>query len=105
MAFWNLVGSQLEEFRPGVLSKAEIGDDLIMACMHIAAGEEDSGHSHHFDQCGVVLEGRLEMFIGKDRQLLKKNDCYFIPSGERHGWKTFDEPVRILDVSAKQVIE
>jgi quercetin dioxygenase-like cupin family protein len=102
MAFWDLLTLQLEEFRPGILSKAEIGENLIMVCMRIDPGKEDSGHTHPFDQCGIVLEGQIEMFSGQNRQLLKANECYFIPSGEYHGWKTFDEPVKILDVSLKQ---
>ncbi len=28
-------------------------------------------------------------------------DTYFIPAGVTHGWKTFDDPARLLDVSAK----
>jgi hypothetical protein len=28
-------------------------------------------------------------------------DTYFIPAGVIHGWKTFDVPARILNVSAK----
>ncbi len=35
MAFWNLATLQLEQFRPGIMSKAEIGNDLIMVCMQI----------------------------------------------------------------------
>jgi quercetin dioxygenase-like cupin family protein len=102
MSFWNLATLQLEEFRPGILSKAEIGENLIMVCMQIGPGREDSGHVHPFDQCGIVLEGRLEMFSGQKRQLLSANECYFIPAGEPHGWKTFEEPVKILDVSLRQ---
>ncbi len=102
MAFWNLGTLQLEEFRPGIKSKAEIGNNLIMVCMQIGQGEEDIGHEHSFDQCGIVLEGQIEMFAGQERQLLNTNDCYFIPSGERHGWKTFDKPVTVLDISLKQ---
>jgi len=30
VAFWNLGTIELEEFRPGIMSKAEIGDNLIM---------------------------------------------------------------------------
>jgi len=85
-----------------MMSKAEIGNDLIMVCMQIDQGKEDNGHEHPFDQCGIVLEGRIEMFIGQERRLLTANECYFVPSGERHGWKTFDQPVKILDVSPKQ---
>ena len=102
MTFWNLETLELEEFRPGIMSKAEFGDNLIMVCMEMDAGKEDTGHEHAFDQCGIVLEGRIEMFIGKERKLLNSNESYFIPSGEQHGWKTFDKPVKVLDISSKQ---
>jgi mannose-6-phosphate isomerase-like protein (cupin superfamily) len=105
MAFWNLGTLQLEEFRPGIMSKAEIGDNLIMVCMEIGAKKEDTGHKHTFDQCGIVVEGEIEMFIGEDRRLLNVNESYFIQSGEQHGWKTFDKSVKILDISLKQSIE
>ena len=102
MTFWNLGTLELEEFRPGIKSKAEIGSELIMVCMEIDARKEDTGHKHAFDQCGVVLEGEIEMFLGEKRKLLHANESYFIPSGKQHGWKTLDNPVRILDVSLKQ---
>jgi quercetin dioxygenase-like cupin family protein len=70
--------------------------------MEIGAGKEGTGHKHPFDQCGIVIEGKIEMFIGKERKLLKPNESYFIPSGERHGWKTLDNPVKVLDISLKQ---
>jgi len=102
MAFWNLGTLQLEEFRPGIMSKAELGDNLIMVCMEIGAEKEDTGHKHTFDQCGIVLEGQIEMFIGENSRLLNSNETYFIPSGEQHGWKTFDKSVKLLDITLKQ---
>ena len=105
MAFWNLSTLQLEEFRPGIMSKAKLGNELIMVCMEIDPKKEDPGHKHTFDQCGIVLEGQIEMFIGEDRRLLNANESYFIPSGEQHGWKTFDKSVKILDISLKQPLE
>ena len=102
MGIWNLSTLQLEEFRPGIMSKAEIGENLIMVCMEIGPGKEDTGHEHPFDQCGIVLAGQIEMFIGDARNTLNSNESYFIPAGVRHGWKTFTEPVRLLDVSGKQ---
>ncbi|MBT8333253.1 MAG: cupin domain-containing protein [Desulfobacterales bacterium] len=101
MAFWNLDTLRLEEFRPGILSKAEIGDNLIMVVMEIEAEKEDRGHSHNYDQCGIVVDGKIEMYIGKERRILTSNESYFIPSGLQHGWKTFDESVKLLDVSIK----
>ena len=101
MTFWNLNTLKLEEFRPGIVSKAEIGKELIMVCMEIYADKEDSGHIHDFDQCGIVIDGVIEMFIGEERMRLKSNQSYFIPSGVKHGWKTFSEAAKILDVSLK----
>ncbi|RJR31999.1 MAG: cupin domain-containing protein [Desulfobacteraceae bacterium] len=102
MPFWNLSTLELAEFRPGIMSKAEIGENLVMALMQIGPGKEDTGHQHPFDQCGVVLEGHIEMFVGQERRTLGANQGYFIPSGVRHGWKTLDIPAKILDVSVKQ---
>jgi len=101
MGIWNLATLQLEEFRPGIMSKAEIGENLIMVCMEIGPDMEDPGHEHPFDQCGVVLDGQIEMFIGNERHTFNPNESYFIPANVRHGWKSFTEPVKLLDVSAK----
>lgn len=103
MTFWNVNTLQLQPFRPGISSKAEKGNDLIMVCMEIAAGTEDTGHAHAFDQCGLVLSGEIDMFVGEKKHLLTAGSSYFIPAGTRHGWKTFDAPVKLLDVSPAKV--
>jgi quercetin dioxygenase-like cupin family protein len=91
----------LQEFRPGIRSMAEFGDKLVMACMEIGPEKEDAGHQHPFEQCGIVIEGKIEMFIGDERSILEVMDTYFIPAGVMHGWKTFEVPARLIDVSAK----
>ena len=102
MGFWEKLHSlDLQEFRPGIFSKAEMGQDLVMACMEIGAEKEDSGHEHPFEQCGLVIQGKIEMFIGDDRRVLEPMEVYFIPKGVFHGWKTFAEPVKVLDITAK----
>ncbi len=40
-----------------------------MALIEIGPGKEDTGHQHPFEQCGVVTEGEIEMFVGDDRQV------------------------------------
>lgn len=103
MAFWSGVNSlNLQDFRPGIKSKAEFGNRLTMALMEIAPEKQDAGHQHSFEQCGIVVEGEIEMFVGDDRQVLRAMDAYFIPAGVVHGWKTFAVAVKIMDVSAKQ---
>jgi unsaturated pyranuronate lyase len=102
MTFWDLNTIQLEEFKPGILSKAEIGENLIMVCMEIEADKEDTGHKHKFDQCGLILNGKIEMYIGEKSKLLYPNESYFIPAGVKHGWKTFEKSVTLIDVSLKE---
>jgi unsaturated pyranuronate lyase len=101
MAFWKLADLSLAEFRPGIKSQVETGRNLIMACMEIGPGQEDAGHEHDFDQCGLVLDGRLEMYIGQEQKTLGPGEAYFISAGQRHGYKTLERPARVLDVSLK----
>ena len=101
MAFWQASKMQLAAFRPGIMSAVEIGEQLIMVCMEIAPEQRDDGHEHVFDQCGIVLAGEIEMFIGTDRRLLCAGDCYFIPAGQRHGWRTFAGLVKLFDITLK----
>lgn len=104
MAFWNLDTLKLVQFRPGITSKAEIGSNLIMACMEIGADMEDTGHDHPFDQCGIVIDGQIEMFVGGERKILSAHESYFIPAGVRHGWKTFASPTKLLDICQAQAV-
>jgi hypothetical protein len=69
MGFWDLKALKLDEFRPGIWSKLESGTNLTMAFMEIAPNKEGSAHDHPFDQCGVVLEGEIEMSIQEKNKL------------------------------------
>jgi quercetin dioxygenase-like cupin family protein len=102
MSFWSLKTLTLDEFRPGIRSKLESGTNLTMAFMEIAPNKEGSPHDHPFDQCGIVIEGEIEMSVGEERKLLRPMETYFIPAGIKHTWKTFATSARILDVVAKQ---
>jgi len=102
MSFWNLKTLKLDEFRPGIWSKLESGKNLTMAFMEIAPNKEGSAHDHPFDQCGVVIEGEIEMSIEEEKKLMRSMETYFIPAGAKHNWKTFALPAKILDVVVKQ---
>ncbi len=101
MTFHRLDTLELSPFRPNINSHAEIGKDLVMVFMEIAAGAEDSGHTHPFDQCGLVLSGSIEMFVGEEKRVLHARDCYFLPAGVTHGWKTLADPATLLDVTPR----
>lgn len=101
MGFWNLKTLKLGEFRPGIWSRIETGANLTMAFMEIASDREGTTHSHPFDQCGIIVEGEIEMFVGEERKLLRPMETYFIPAGLSHNWRTKTLPAKILDVVAK----
>jgi quercetin dioxygenase-like cupin family protein len=102
MGFRDLKTIKLDEFRPGILSKVESGKDLTMAFMEIAPNREGTAHDHPFDQCGIVIEGEIEMSVAEDKKLLKPMETYFIPAGTKHNWKTLSLPSKILDIVVKQ---
>jgi quercetin dioxygenase-like cupin family protein len=102
MGFWKLKTLKLDEFRPGIRSKLESGTNLTMAFMEISPNKEGTAHDHPFDQCGIVIEGEIEMFVGEEKRLLKPMETYFIPAGLKHNWKTSDPTAKILDVVAIQ---
>ena len=101
MGFWDLKALKLEEFRPGIWSKVESGANLTMAVMEISANREGPPHDHAFDQCGIVIEGEIEISAGGEKKLLKPMETYFIPAGKPHGWKTYNSAAKIVDVVAK----
>ncbi|MGZ3592020.1 MAG: cupin domain-containing protein [Thermodesulfobacteriota bacterium] len=102
MGFWDLKTLKLDEFRPGIRSKLESGSNLTMAFMEIAPNKDGTAHDHPFDQCGVVIEGEIEMSVGEEKKLLKPMETYFIPTGVKHNWKTMFSAAKILDIVVKQ---
>ncbi len=102
MGFWDLKTLRLDEFRPGIRSKLEAGANLTMAFMEISPNQEGAPHGHPFDQCGIVVEGEIEMSIGEEKKLLRPMETYFIQAAVRHYWKTNALGAKILDVVGKQ---
>ena len=102
MGFWDLRTLKLDEFRPGIRSKVESGENLTIALMEIAPNKEGTAHDHPFDQCGIVIEGEIEMSVGEENRLLNPMETYFIPAGVKHNWKTAGLSAKILDIVVKQ---
>ena len=84
MGFWDLKTLKLDEFRPGILSKVESGKNLTMAFMEIAPNKKGTDHDHPFDQCGIVIEGEIELSVGEENKLLRPMETYLILSGVTH---------------------
>lgn len=56
--------------------------------MEFSEDAEVPEHSHD-SQWGIVLEGKIELTIGKDRDTYSKGDRYFIPHGVKHSAKIY----------------
>jgi quercetin dioxygenase-like cupin family protein len=101
MPFIDFSDLDLKDFRPGIKSWAQIGENQIMAVMTIEAGIEDAGHSHPLEQSGIILEGIFKLTIAGETKSLGPGQGYFIPAGVHHAWSVPDGPVKIVDVSSK----
>ncbi len=101
MPFIDFLGLDLKDFQPGIKSWAQMGEQLIVAVMTIEAGMEDPGHTHPFEQAGMVLEGIFKLTIAGETKSLGPGQGYFIPVGIHHAWSVPAGPVKIVDVSSK----
>jgi quercetin dioxygenase-like cupin family protein len=98
MGFIELSSTEKKQLREGIQSRIFSGEKIMMAFMDVAPNLSDPGHDHPHEQCGIVLEGEIEMTIGDEVRLLKEGDAYFIPGGLPHGGKTFEKPCLVLDI-------
>jgi len=67
--------------------------------------DADLREQAHAAQAGIVLEGKIELVIGDEKQCFTKGDRYHIPEGVKHSGKIyagyaditfFNEPNRYL---------
>lgn len=98
MGFIDLGSVEKKQLREGVLSQIVSGEKLMMAFMSLQPNLSDPGHSHPHEQCGIILDGELELTIGGEARILKKGDTYFIPGGLPHGARTFGKSCVALDI-------
>lgn len=49
----------------------------------------DLPEHEHESQCGIVLEGRIDLVVNGEMRTYTKGDRYFIPKGVKHSGKIF----------------
>jgi quercetin dioxygenase-like cupin family protein len=87
-----------KELLPGILARTFWGEKMLAAVVDLDPNTELPTHDHPHEQLGIVLEGEIEFTVGSEVKTLKPYDVYTIPAGEKHAAKTFDHPVKVLDV-------
>ena len=72
------------ELAAGVTAQPLFGEGAMLNLLTFEPGAEVPAHSHPHEQLGHVLEGELELTIGRDVHVLSAGDAYQIPGGTEH---------------------
>ena len=84
MPFINENDLKQHEIAPGFLARFVHTDGLTIAYVNIKAGSVLPEHWHVQDQITHVLEGKLELTVGGETQLVGAGQIALIPSNVKH---------------------
>ncbi|MEA3349081.1 MAG: cupin domain-containing protein [Chloroflexota bacterium] len=98
MYFHNPSTRDTKELVPGIFARTFWGDKMLVAVFDLDPNTHMPSHTHPHEQAGTVIAGKIELTIGAETKTLQPGDVYIIPSGVEHEAKTFDQPVKVIDV-------
>ena len=87
-----------KELAPGINARTFWGEKMLAAVVDLDPHVHLPLHSHPHEQVGIVLEGEIEMTVAGERKLLRPGEVYVIPGGVEHEARTFEQPVKVMDV-------
>ena len=96
--------SELTEIADGGVSYRQVGTNLagsaiqlIKECYQPGATTGRHAISHDGEECGIVLQGRLEVIVGEQRAVLAAGDAYYFKSHQPHQFKNAgNEPCNVI---------
>ena len=98
MYYYNPTDREAKEIIPGINAKTFWGEKMLVAVVDLEPNVHLPLHSHPHEQVGIVIEGEIEFNTAGEARILKPGDVYVIPGGVEHEAKTFDHPVKVMDV-------
>jgi quercetin dioxygenase-like cupin family protein len=98
MYYYNPTERVAKELIPGINAKTFWGEQMLAAVVDLDANVHLPLHSHPHEQLGIVIEGQIEFSVAGEVKVLKPGEVYVIPGGVEHEARTFDQPVKVLDV-------
>lgn len=75
-------------------------DKLMMVVIDIDDGplsEPDPPHSHPHEQVSYLVEGKIIVFIGEEKQELEPGDMFTVPADIPHAIQPLTDHVRLVD--------
>ena len=98
MYYHNPVERAAKELVPGSNAKTFWGQKMLAAVVDLDPNVHLPRHSHPHEQLGIVIEGQIEFIVADEKKLLGPGEVYVIPSDVEHEARTFDQPVKVMDV-------
>lgn len=75
------------------------GEKMMMVLNSTMPGHSVPTHAHPHEQIGIIYSGKAEMWVGKEKKIIKKGDFYCIPANVPHGDTCIgNEPFVMLDI-------
>lgn len=97
MPFQHLENTETREMMPGFQGKFVHTDRVSLAFWEIKAGAELPEHAHPHEQIAVVMEGRFEITVVGETQVIEPGLVVVIPGNALHSGRALTD-CRILDV-------
>ena len=89
---------QLYELAEGVSFRPVFGRNLLLNYVTFGPDRGFPTHDHPEEQFGLVLEGAMELTIGRETRRLQKGDLYVIPPDVPHSGRTLNSACLVLDI-------
>ena len=81
---------------PGVEQKTLVyGERTLMTEFVMKKGSRLPQHSHPYEQTGYLVNGRIHLSIGSEKNDVMPGDSWCIPSGAEHGAEILEDSVAI----------
>ena len=84
----------LTKIADGGVSYLQVGANLhnkaiqfLKECYQPGAGTGKHAITHEGEECGIILNGRLEVTVGEQSAVLKKGDAYYFKSSQPHQFR------------------
>jgi transcriptional regulator with XRE-family HTH domain len=95
---------ELTEIADGGVSFLQVGANLrnksiqlIKECYQPGAGTGKHAITHEGEECGIVLNGRLEVTVADQTAVLRQGDAYYFKSNQPHHFRnTGSDPCELI---------
>ena len=98
MYYYNPAERASKELVSGINARTFWGEKMLAAVVDLDPNVHLPRHSHPHEQLGIVIEGQIEFIVAGEKQVLGPGEVYVIPGGVEHEARTFDQPVKVMDV-------